>query len=139
MTIKQFITMNPLLSAGISVCLAIIIYYLFSTLYAAGQIAILNRANTQLEKQVATIQKDRDELTIKVAERDGVIANKEKELEKTNALLQAASVKIVESKKSLDDTVTRANTILSDKSPMSDDELKQKLCSLYNIAPSACK
>lgn len=139
MTLKQFILQNPLLSAGITLCLIGIIYFLFNTLYAAGNIAVLNHANKDLEKQVSAIQKQRDDIAVEIAQRDLIIQQKEKELTEINALLQTISAKVVTDRKALDDATATASKLLLDDSPLSRDELRNKLCGLYNIPPSACK
>jgi hypothetical protein len=135
----RFIKQNPLLAAIIVLVLVATLYFLFNALWAGGKIWLLERENEKLANDVLVLDKKKDELEIKVANRDGVIEIKDKEIEEKNALLQAISAKTVASRENLDKATDTAARIMGDDSPLSRDELRAKLCVLYNIPPSACK
>lgn len=137
--IVRFIKMNPLLAALILLVLIATLYFMFTGLWAGGKILLLETANEKLATDILKIEKQKDELETKVANRDGIIEVKDKEILEKDAMLQAISQKTVASRENLDKAVDTAVRIMGDDSPLSKDDLRLKLCGLYNIPPTACR
>lgn len=138
-SLGSFIKGNPLLAGVIFLALMMGIYYGFSSLYAAGHIMILDKANKELDQKAQKLETEKQTLTELLAGQEAVIEHQTQELEKKDALLQSISTKVVNNKQALDDAVATASRITNNDSPMSREELKAELCRIYNIAPPACR
>lgn len=138
-TMWEQIKKQPLMSALIFTVIVVAIYYLFSGLWAAGKIFVLERANNQLVAEREVLDKEVGELKITVAKREQVIEIKDKELTEANALLQVTAKKTMESRANLDKVATDAARIMGDDSPLSKDALRLRLCEQYNIPQNACQ
>lgn len=135
----RFIKGNPLLAAVIALVLLAAIYYGFSSLWAGAKIAYLDHQNTQLQAENTKLASDNATINQRVVTAESKLADRDKELEQKDALLQSISTKVVSDRKALDDATATAARIMDDESPLTRDELREKLCGLYNIPPNACK
>lgn len=138
LTIWKYMKMNPLLSGILVLILVGIIYFAFNTLYAGAQIALLEHANNKLAERNTELLDHANQLENTVTQRDGVIEQQTKELTEKDALLQATAKQTTKSKANLDDATATAARIMGDDSVLSREQLKQKLCELYNIKPESC-
>lgn len=138
-TLKRFIKQNPLLAAGIFLAICFGIWFLVGTLWTTARVAYLEHQNANIEKANIQLEKERDELKVGISQRDGVITSLKDEKEKQNALLFAISKKTTATRDQLDRATTDAARIMGDDSELSKQELRDKLCNLYNIPPAACR
>lgn len=129
----------PIWAAIIAGVFAVNLYGLFNNTWTAAKIWNLERqiANEQKEKEESLIQ--RQKLVDAFNQSQGKVEQLNKELDQKNAMLTISSEKVLSSEKSLSNATDAYNRIMGDDSPLSRDELRTKLCALYNILPAQCK
>jgi uncharacterized protein YlxW (UPF0749 family) len=137
--IVVWIKKYPIWAGVITLIIGINLYGLFSNTWSAAKIWNLERqiANEQKEKEESLVQ--RQKLVDAVNQSQGKVEQLNRELDQKNALLTISSEKVLATDKSLSTATDAYNRIMGDTSPMSKDELRNKLCELYNVPPAQCR
>lgn len=128
----------PIWAGVIGLIIAINLYGLIGNGWSAVKVWNLERQikNEQQEKEESLVQ--RQKLVEAFNQSQGKVEQLNKELDQKNALLTISSEKVLATDKSLSAATDEYNRIMGDTSPMSKDELRAKLCGLYNIPPAQC-
>lgn len=128
----------PVWACVIMLILVLNIYGLFGNIWSAAKVWNLERQikNEQQAKEESLVQ--RQKLVDAFTQSQGKIEQLNKELEQKDALLTISSDKVLATDKSLSTATDAYNRIMGDTSPMSKDQLREKLCGLYNIPPAQC-
>lgn len=129
----------PIWAGVIGIILVINIYGLFGNTWRAVKVWNLERQIKKEQQAKEESFTERQKLVDAFSQSQGKIEQLNKELEQKDALLTISSDKVLATDKSLSTATDAYNRIMGDTSPMSKDQLREKLCGLYNIPPAQCK
>lgn len=129
----------PIWAAILAFIIAVNLVGLFTNLTTGFNVWRLEKQAAEKQKEIDELSVEREKLIVQQNQQAGRIQVLTQQSEEKDVLLKISSEKVLSSEKSLSTATADYNRIMGDTSPLSKDELRNKLCALYNVPPEACK